>query len=224
MAALNVKPSIDFKVDTATGIAYMSRRALARALGVDEKTIRNYETRISAPLPTTEASPALGSSSVPKEKVRTSNVPNLLSDADVMSITLRLLENGKVKSFGFIGQLLQAGARAYIYTQAGYNPLAKEKPNKLHEPCVPVRWLCQQLGRSRASVDRTLNVSIHRMRSFGLSTEIVFKNAERCVSPALIICSMFTGKDMQRIRAWLLNLAETDALPTADTLMQLTHP
>lgn len=62
------------------------------------------------------------------------------------------------------------------------------------------------------------------MRSFGLSTEVVFKNAERCVSPALIICSMFTGKDMQRIRAWLLNLAETDALPTADTLLQLTHP
>ena len=224
MTALNVKPSIDFKVDTTTGVGYMSRRALARALGVDEKTIRNSLARLSAPSFTLEAAPVLACSDSEPEGIRTQKISSLLSDADIMLVTLSLLEKGTVKSFGFIGQLLQAGARAYIYSQVGYDPLVKEKPNKLHEPCVPVRWLCQQLGRSRASVDRTLNVSIHRMRSFGLSTEIVFVNAERCVSPALIICSMFTGKDMQRVRAWLLNIAETDALPDASTLMQLTHP
>ena len=152
------------------------------------------------------------------------NENNQLDENLLAKLAYHFAQKGNEKSLRAMYAFTIAGARAYIYSQVGYDPLVKEKPNKLHEPCVPVRWLCQQLGRSRASVDRTLNVSIHRMRSFGLSTEIVFVNAERCVSPALIICSMFTGKDMQRVRAWLLNIAETDALPDASTLMQLTHP
>ena len=101
---------------------------------------------------------------------------------------------------------------------------AAPQQNKLHEPCVPVRWLAQQLGRSRSSVDRTINVSIKRLREYAVSTEVQYVNGERCLSPALIICCMFTGTKMQAARGWLLTLAETDKLPAPEVLLQLTSP
>lgn len=210
MTALNVKPSIDFKVDTTTGIGYISQRKAAELLGVPRSTL---QYAMKNPMIYTDTLAGVNG-----------NENNQLDENSLAKLAYHFAQKGNEKALRAMYAFTLAGARAYIYTQAGYNPLAKEKPNKLHVPCVPVRWLCQQLGRSRASVDRTLNVSIHRMRSFGLSTEVAFVNTERCVSPALIICSMFTGKEMQRIRAWLMNIAETDALPDAQVLMQLASP
>lgn len=206
MAATNVKPShppIDFKVDTTTGVAYISQRKAAELCGVSQQAVSAF--CLSDNIDTKHGL---------TDEILFLLVIHYALDSKRTNTTAR----ATLKAFAY------AGARAYIYTQVGYSPSPQAKPNKLHEPCVPVRWLCQQLGRSRSSVDRTLNVSIHRMRSFGLSAEVAYINAERCVSPALIICSMFTGKEMQRIRAWLLDIAETDALPDAHTLMQLTHP
>ena len=40
LTALNVKPSIDFKVDTTTGIAYISQRKAAELLGVPRSTLQ----------------------------------------------------------------------------------------------------------------------------------------------------------------------------------------
>ena len=197
-------PSIDFKVDTTTGVAYISQRKAAELCGVSQSTLSRHVQKYSHHF--------------------NLNENNQLDDKTLVLCITDYAQKGNAQAIRSACSLMQAGARAFIYTQVGYNPLQPQPKNKLHEPCVPVRWLCQQLGRSRTSVDRTLNVSIHRMQAFGLSTEVAYVNAERCVSPALIVCSMFTGKDMQRIRAWLLNLAETDTLPTADTLLQLTHP
>ena len=188
--------SSDFKVDLATGVGYMSRRELSRRLGVSHTAINKQVSTLQP------------------------NAGAALDDFLVAKVSTHFLVKGLVKEREFVEQLLCAGARAFIYAQVNYNPLVP-KPDRLHEPCVPIRWLAQHIGRSRASVNRTINVSILRLRDHKVSNEVQFVNGERCVSPALILCSSFTGKNMQAARGLMLELTETDALPPTDVLLKL---
>ena len=198
--------TIDFKVDPKTGVGYISRAKLAELLGVSHTAInhhiRSFHPKLESNQPLTDEIFAQVSGYYSFDAGRyCTKEAKLVAKA-----------------------LLQAGARAFIYYHAGVQLPSSTSNNKLHDPCVPVRWLAQQLGRSRSSVDRTINVSIRRLRDYAVSQEVNYVNGERCVSPALVLCCMFTGTKMQAARGWLLTLAETDTLPAPEVLLQLTSP
>ena len=205
---VNPTPVIDFKVNAATGIGYISQRKTAELCGVHLNAIQARAKKL-------------------RDQRSGNNTPVIkqLSDQQLTEmVCYYAIEKHNHTAVRTLGAFAQAGARSFIYSQAGYNP--QQLPavsSKLHECCIPVRWLAQQIGRSRSSVDRTLNVSLARLRSFGIHAEVEFVNGERCVSPAVVICSAFTGRDMQKMRAWLLDLAEVAKLPPADVLISLTH-
>ena len=193
---------IDFKVDPKTGVGYISQRKAAELCGVSQQSIQQFCL---------------------SEKI---NVNQGLTDETLfLLVTHYALDSKRANptAKGTLRSFAYAGARAYIYYHAGVQ-VHTSTNNKLHEPCVPVRWLAQQLGRSRSSVDRTINVSIRRLKDYAVSQEVAYVQAERCVSPALILCCMFTGKQMQAARGWLLTLAETDTLPAPEVMLQLTSP
>ena len=200
--APSANTQIDFKVDPKTGVGNNSQRKTAELLGIPRSTLNDWVRKNSDALNTNEV--------------------NHLDDKTFIKAVIFGRSKGSQKAELVNNQLLEAGARAYIYYHAGVQ--VQTTSNKLHEPCVPIRWLAQQLGRSRSSVDRTINVSIKRLREYVVSTEVQYVSGERCVSPALILCCMFTGKQMQAARGWLLTLAETDALPAPEVLLQLTSP
>ena len=197
----------DFSVDPNTGTGYISQRKAAELCGVPRTNLRRW---IDMNRPTLNL-----------------NENSQLDEKSFVKAVIMARQKNSQKAEILNDALLLAGARAFIYTQAGYDPnqpVNHDNYAKLHEPCVPVRWLAQQLNRTRGSVDRTLNQSLVRMRDFGLHDEVRFINGERCVSPAVILCSMFTGKTMQAMRAWLLQITEMDKLPDANTLVRLTPP
>lgn len=109
----NLPQSADYSVNIETGEATMSRRELARLLGVNHKTINNQVSTLQV----------------------SGDAP--LSDFLVALVSTQLLINGAVKEFGFIEQLMQAGARAFIYMKAGV-PLNTPANQKCLEPIVDI--------------------------------------------------------------------------------------
>ena len=196
--------TIDFKVDPKTGVGYISQRKAAELLGLPRSTFNDWVRKNSDTINTNEN--------------------NQLDTKSFVKAVIFGRSKGSHAAELVNNQLLEAGARAFIYYHAGVQLPSNNSNNKLHDPCVPVRWLAQQLGRSRSSVDRTINVSIRRLRDYAVSQEVNYVNGERCVSPALVLCCMFTGTKMQAARGWLLTLAETDTLPAPEVLLQLTSP
>ena len=92
-----VTPAIDFKVNITTGEAYISIRKTAELLGIDEKTIRNFLDL-----------------SAPNYDRKQGLTPEILQ-----KVTQHYSLKGNLAAIDLLGKLATAGAKAFIYHEAG---------------------------------------------------------------------------------------------------------
>ena len=102
--APSVNTPIDFKVDPNTGIGYISQRKTAELLGLPLTTLNRFVKNFGTPSELNEN--------------------NQLSEDLLIKAAKFAFSRNTPQSALVLDKLLKAGARAFIYTQAGYNPLA----------------------------------------------------------------------------------------------------
>lgn len=202
------KKPIDFSISTS-GEGFVSQRKAAELLGVPRSTLQ-YAMK----------NPTLYDGTLAGVN---HSENNQLDENTLTKLAYHFAQKGNERALRTMYAFTLAGARAYIYSQVGVT-LNPPRFNRLHEPCIPVRWLAQQLNRSPASVNRTIKASLNRLSIAGHASEELWVGAERRVSPAVVLCSSLTGKDITRVKAWLLSLTENNQLPDAETLNALLTP
>ncbi|MBD2694421.1 phage antirepressor KilAC domain-containing protein [Anabaena catenula] len=127
------KDGIEFYTIQETGESGMSQSGLARACGVDEKTIRRLLETLRTKSPSEILEPFTGSSLEDLTLRTTANLnnANILRDTFCASVITHFAQSGKVEAAQNVCAFAAAGIRTFIHSFTGWQPQQTEETIKL---------------------------------------------------------------------------------------------
>ena len=83
------------------------------------------------------------------------------------------------------------------------------------QPTIPFIWLVQALGRSTASINRTIKLNLDRVQGTELEKHWCWKDGQRWFTPWFVANMMVCKADGMKLKALLTNLVETQQIESS---------
>ena len=201
------KISQDFTVSD-TGEGYISQRECERLLNLTSGTISRFVSQRK------------------KNSTLKLNEKNQLHEETLVFVSTHYAEKGSKQALKLLSKFAQAGARAYIYSAAGYVPnqlIPVDPYAELRTISIPEQWVYEAFpGRKCGSLHKTMMEGYHRSRGTPLHDQVVYEGGMLRFSPMFLLSIQFAKQDGFAFKAFVCSVLGTDALPAPETILTVS--